>query len=275
MTDERYTHGHSESVLRSHRWRTAENSAGYLLPSLHPGMALLDVGCGPGTITVELAERVAPGRVVGLDASLEVIEQARKTLGTRAVDWQQGSVYELAFDDGVFDVVHAHQVLQHLGDPIRALREMRRVVAPGGVIAARDSDYQAWTWYPQEPALDRWREIFVAVTRANGGEPNAGRFLLAWAHAAGLTRVESSVTSWCYTAEHGAKWWASMWADRVVDSALAETAIQIGAATKEELRALAEGWRRWGAHPDAWLNVPSTEILCRLPTEGVGLDQGI
>ena len=60
---DRYSHGHHESVLRSHRWRTAENSAGYLLPHLAPGQRLLDVGCGPGTITLDLAPLVAPGEV--------------------------------------------------------------------------------------------------------------------------------------------------------------------------------------------------------------------
>ena len=71
-----YTHGHHESVLRSHTWRTAENSAAYLLPHLRPGLSLLDIGCGPGTITVDLARLVAPGQVVGLDASAEVVAQA-------------------------------------------------------------------------------------------------------------------------------------------------------------------------------------------------------
>src|SRR5437016_8777885 len=73
-----YTHGHHDSVLRSHRWRTAANSAGYLLPHLEPGMDLLDVGCGPGTITVDLAARVAPGRTTGVDNAPAAIDEARR-----------------------------------------------------------------------------------------------------------------------------------------------------------------------------------------------------
>src|SRR5271157_3369786 len=80
MDGEVYTHGHHESVLRSHRWRTAENSAGYLLASLRPGLALLDIGCGPGTITFDLAALVAPGSVTGIDADAGVIAQARQLL---------------------------------------------------------------------------------------------------------------------------------------------------------------------------------------------------
>ena len=125
-----YTHGHHESVLRSHRWRTVENSAAYLVPALERGQRVLDVGCGPGTITVDLAARVAPGEVVGLDASAAVLELARAAAdeaGVANVSFRTGDATALPFEDGSFDVVHAHQVLQHLSDPVAALREMRRV----------------------------------------------------------------------------------------------------------------------------------------------------
>src|SRR5437763_3118695 len=75
-TDDRYIHGHGDLVLRSHRWRTAENSAAYLLPHLQPGLDLLDVGCGPGTLTLDLAARLAPGTVVGIDLEPAVVEEA-------------------------------------------------------------------------------------------------------------------------------------------------------------------------------------------------------
>ncbi len=110
-----YTHGHHESVLRSHKWRTVDNSAAYLVPSLTAGAHVLDVGCGPGTITVDIARRVAPGRVVGIDASAAVIEDARSQVaGVDNVEFRAGDVYALDVPDATFDVVHAHQVLQHL-----------------------------------------------------------------------------------------------------------------------------------------------------------------
>jgi len=154
---DQYTHGHQESVLRSHRWRTAENSAGYLLPALAPGQRLLDVGCGPGTITIDLAARVAPGEVIGLDRSEGVIEQAREAARASEatnVSFRTGDIYALDYEDASFDVVHAHQVLQHLTDPVAALRELRRVARPGGLVAVRDADYAAMTWHPPSPGLD-------------------------------------------------------------------------------------------------------------------------
>ncbi len=147
-----YTHGHHESVLRSHRWRTVENSAAYVAEHFVAGASVLDVGCGPGTITLDIAGRVRPGRVIGVDSSAAVIEQARAdAANVENVEFATGDIYTLDFDDASFDVVHAHQVLQHVPDPVGALREMRRVCKPDGVVAARDSDYSAFTWYPADP----------------------------------------------------------------------------------------------------------------------------
>ncbi len=150
-----YTHGHQEAVLRSHRSRTAADSAAYLLPELRPGQAVLDIGCGPGTITADLAELVGPeGRVVAVDTSAEVLERAAEYVAGRGpaaeVVFEQADVHRLPYRDGEFDVVHAHQVLQHVADPVAALREMRRVTAPGGVVAARDVDYASMTWFPDK-----------------------------------------------------------------------------------------------------------------------------
>ena len=253
-----YTHGHHESVLRSHRWRTVENSAAYLLPHLAPGLSLLDVGCGPGTITVDFARRLAPGRVVGIDAAADVIAQAE------GAEFATGDVYDLAFDDGTFDVVHAHQVLQHLADPVAALREMRRVCKLGGVVAVRDSDYGSFAWYPEIPALERWRALYFRVAIANSGEPNAGRHLLAWAHEAGFTDVQATSSTWCFATPEDRAWWGGTWADRVTDSAIAQQARAEGFASEAELREIADAWRAWAVDPDAWYSVQHGEVIARV-----------
>ncbi len=261
----RYTHGHHESVLRSHRWRTAENSAAYLLPHLRPGNSILDVGCGPGTITMDLAERVAPGRVLGIDvapAAIDAAQEERARRGVPNVELRAAGLHELGLD-AQFDVVHAHQVLQHLADPIGALREMRRACRPGGIVAARDGDYAGFTWYPADPALDAWLALYDTVARANGGEPDAGRHLLAWAHAAGLTDVRAGASVWCFATPDDRTWWGELWADRMTESEVATRALELGAATPAELAAIAAAWRRWTTEPDAWFAVLHGEILAR------------
>ncbi|MGB9357150.1 MAG: methyltransferase domain-containing protein [Acidimicrobiia bacterium] len=259
----RYTHGHHDSVLRSHRWRTVENSAAYLTGHLESGRSLLDVGCGPGTLTVDLAQRVAPGRVVGVDRVEAIVEQARADVpgGVANLSFEVGDVYALNFEDGTFDVVHAHQVLQHLNDPVTALREMRRVCRPGGVVAVRDADYGAMTWYPPNERLDRWLALYREVAVANGGQPDAGRCLLHWVHEAGLEEVEASASAWCFASSIEREWWGGLWADRIRRSSLADHAIESGLATRSDLEDLAAGWLDWAANPDAWFAVLHSEVV--------------
>jgi SAM-dependent methyltransferase len=261
-----YTHGHHESVLRSHRWRTAENSAAYLLPHLSSGAAVLDVGCGPGTITADLAALVTPARVTALEVTEEALGLARAEIDRRGltnVDFVTGDVHALDFPDGTFDVVHAHQVLQHLGDPVAALREMRRVVRPGGLVAVRDGDYAGFTWFPELPTLSEWLRLYEAVARGNGGEPDAGRRLLAWAREAGFTDVTPSSSTWCFATPADREWWGDLWAERVLKSDMATAALRTGAATEQDLRRIAAGWREWAAHPDGWLSLLHGELLAR------------
>ncbi|MFI9770635.1 class I SAM-dependent methyltransferase [Streptomyces sp. NPDC052415] len=261
-----YTHGHHESVLRSHTWRTAANSAGYLLGSLRPDMRILDIGCGPGTITADLAALVPQGHVTGVDRAPGVLEQARATAAERGlgnVDFAVADVHALDFPDDTFCVVHAHQVLQHVGDPVRALREMARVTRPGGYIAVRDSDYAAMTWYPASPGMDDWLDLYRRVARANGGEPDAGRRLKAWALAAGLEDITATSATWTFASPEERAWWSGLWADRTLASAYADRALEGGHATEERLRTVSAAWRAWGERADGWFSVLHGEILCR------------
>ncbi|MEU3840484.1 methyltransferase domain-containing protein [Streptomyces sp. NPDC028635] len=261
-----YTHGHHASVLRSHTWRTAANSAGYLLGALKPHMRILDIGCGPGTITADLAALVPDGHVTGVDRAAGVLEQARAEAAGRGltnVAFATADVHALGFPDDTFCVVHAHQVLQHVSDPVQALREMKRVTRPGGFIAVRDADYAAMTWYPHVPGLDDWLALYRRVARANGGEPDAGRRLTAWARAAGLTDVTATSSTWTYATPEEREWWSGLWAERTTASAFAGLAVAGGHATEEELAAVAAAWREWGGHEDGWFAVLHGEILCR------------
>lgn len=265
MAEAVYTHGHHGAVLRSHASRTAWNSAGYLLDRLRPGLSLLDIGCGPGTITADLAEIVAPGRVVAIDTAPAVLAMARQVAeqrGLETVEFATGDVNRLDFDDHSFDVVHAHQVLQHLADPVAALGEMRRVCAGRGVVAVRDVDYAAMTWFPEIPALDDWLAIYRRTARGNGGEPDAGRRLLSWARRAGFGTITCTASTWCYATPDERTFWSEMWAERILESAIAGQAVGYGYATREDLAGIAAAWREWGAHPDAWFAITHGEILC-------------
>ena len=259
-----YTHGHHESVLRSHTWRTAENSAGYLLPRLRPGMSLLDIGCGPGTITIDLARLVAPGQVIGLDASSDVVSRARQDAagcGLPALRFEVGDLFALDYDDASFDVVHAHQVLQHLDDPVAALVELRRVLRPGGTLAVRDGDYGAFRWAPEDPRLVRWLALYLAVTKRNGHDALIGPSLLGLAQRAGFTQVTVSSSNWTFADPDSRAWWGGLWADRIRYSRFAEQAIAYGLSDAEELETIAHAFVEWSGSPDGVFIIPNVEIL--------------
>ncbi len=264
-----YTHGHHESVLRSHRWRTGPNSAAYLLPHLMPDRHLLDIGAGPGTLTADLAQRVA--RVTATEINHEAlaltragVESGTDSSDQATVDYATADVHALPFASESFDVVHAHQVLQHVADPVQALREMRRVTRPGGLVAARDADYRGFVWHPDVPGLREWLALYQRIARLDGGEPDAGRRLLGWAQAAGLERITPSASVWCFATPEERAWWGGMWADRVTRSAFAEKALASGEASRADLARLADAWRAWAGCADGWLTILHGEVLATI-----------
>ncbi|OCH90874.1 S-adenosyl-L-methionine-dependent methyltransferase [Obba rivulosa] len=259
----KYVLDHSSSVLHFHAGRTAENSAAYLLDHLQPHMHILDVGCGPGSITIDLATRVPQGRAVGIDYTPDPLENARALAAERGVinvAFEQGDALALPYPDGTFDVVHAHIVIQHLPDPVRALREMRRV--------ARPSDYGTMAWFPDAPGLREFHELYQRLARLKGGEPNAGRRLVSWALQAGFARdnITATAGAWYFSTPQERAYWSGPWAEpeRMVNSAPGQLALVQGLATQEDLERMAQGWSEWAAMEDGWHGVVLGEIVCRV-----------
>ena len=261
-----YTHGYGAAVLGSHRARTAQNSAAHLLPHLRPGQRLLDVGSGAGTITADLARIVGPADVVALEVGEEPAALTRAELARQGLEEVRvlvGDAQAMPLGDASFDVVHAHQVLQHLPDPVRAFAEMRRVTRPGGLVAVRDSDYEGFRWWPEVPGLDRWLELYLRATRANSGTPDAGRRLLAWAREAGFRDVTSSSSTWLHATPESRAAWAESWSGRITSAPLADQLEREGWADETERAQIAEAFHTWAQDPSGWFSLLHGEILAR------------
>ncbi len=190
---ETYTPGYSASAVRFMAARSVDRQGRFALPYLKSGQRLLDIGCGPGTITVGLAAIVAPGEVTGMDLAESQIALAReraaehKLQNTRFIT---GSVYEVPFPNETFDVVFCHTVFEHLKEPVPAMREIRRVLKPGGVAALRCPDWGGFVVHPLTPALQAGIDLFQKIQKANGGDVLAGRKLKEWAEAAGFRNAQ-------------------------------------------------------------------------------------
>ena len=263
---ELYTHGYHEAIVSTFAQRTAEECAAFLLPHLRAGTVVLDMGSGPGTITAGLARRA--GSVIGLDASEEMVEAGRSLVTDQGIDnatFRLGSAYDLPWGDGYFDVVYSHQLLQHLAEPVRALREARRVLKPGGLLAVREADYGTMVHSPIDPALTRWRELYHQVTSANGGEADAGRFLLSWVMRAGFADPVVTTRTTTYATPDERIAWGGLWEVRIIESDFAEHATRNGLATRAEPVEISAAFRRWTGRPDAFWAFLHAEVLAVNP----------
>ena len=153
-----YILGHSSLIIQHLSQRKAAKEAAFFLPHLKPGMSLLDCGCGPGVMTVDLAAVVAPGNVVGVDLESSQFTVGQQRAQERAVSnirFEVGNILDLAFPDNSFDAVFAHGVLYHLSDPGAALTELYRVLKPGGIVGIRDLDSGGMIISPSDPVLEQ------------------------------------------------------------------------------------------------------------------------
>lgn len=191
---ERYTPGYSQQALAFMSRRRLDPNGAFFKPYLRPGIAVLDCGCGPGTITCDIARAVSPGQVTGLDASPEQLRIAQRqaaALGLTNVAFREGNVYGLPFPDGTFDAVFSHALLEHLSDPQRAAKEFFRVLKPGGMVGVCTPDWGAFIVSPVTAEVTAAFEAYKALQDRNGGDVKTGRRLPDYLDGAGFEDIRS------------------------------------------------------------------------------------
>jgi SAM-dependent methyltransferase len=225
-------------------------------------MRLLDLGCGPGTITLGLAEAVGSGEVVGIDAQPSQIEGARALAEERGVTnakFEVGDAYRLPFPDESFDAAFAHVVLMHLREPVRALREVYRVLRPGGVIGVRDPDVGSTIRVPLTPLLAEHLALAPRVLQHNGGDPFLARRHRRSLLDAGFTRTEGSATVRVAGSETTCRAVAGFMKAQLVNQG--KTALEQGWIDEPTLDVLVAEIDLWAEKPDAFYAVTFCETL--------------
>jgi ubiquinone/menaquinone biosynthesis C-methylase UbiE len=203
-----------------HELRTAENSAAYLLPTLqsmkdsNPSLTLLDVGAGSGTISAAFAKLIPNGQVTATDLKTDILQRAEaiaEDAGVKNIRFQQANAYQLPFADGSFDITHCHQVLCHLKEPWKVLSEMLRVTKLGGVVAAREGDFETECLWPESSEFLEFHKLVARFMQSGGGCPTAGRELLSWALKTGAKRdqITASYGTWYYNTPADREVWGT------------------------------------------------------------------
>ncbi|KAI1350237.1 S-adenosyl-L-methionine-dependent methyltransferase [Xylaria sp. FL0043] len=273
-----YKQGYSACTTATHEKRTAETNAAFLIPHIKKTDHILDVGCGPGTITTGFVKYAPEGTVIGLDMSLDVLERAKKLAseaavpmeGPGSVQFVQGNVLEeLPYPDDTFDIVYCSQVLGHIPPPDlprRALEEMRRVLKPGGILASRNGLSSAF--YPKSLQLDRlWTDNLSKVLRqgAPEGVEDTWEALPAFFRRAGFDvnggKVQIGAGTMMVTGLQTRKWLAWRVSGQLQpEDPFYQSWLDAG-IHKEEIEATIQAVNQWAETEDAWFAGLQSEIL--------------
>ena len=261
-----YQFGHHPAVTKIHAQRTAAKCAPYLLPHIKSNHKVLDVGCGPGSITLDFASLVPEESVLGIDLSLDAISLAQSAATERNVqncEYKIGDVMKLDFGDGEFDIVHCHQCILHLPDPIKALKEMNRVCKSGGMVAVGEADLGNMIVYPEDPGLLSGLKLLKDLIRGGGSEPLAGRRLKAWALEAGFMRerIEISGNVEVYSTAEETSLVGGLYAGRFGTEAMGGKGIELGLISEEERVNIVDAWTKWSQRDDAFFSITHTGLL--------------
>ncbi|KAL8721379.1 MAG: hypothetical protein Q9225_001926 [Loekoesia sp. 1 TL-2023] len=263
-----YLQGHSEEVIASHSARTVSNSAAFLLPRLSPHFSLLDVGCGPGTITSGFCSYLPQGHVTGIDLGHDVVTQATSLHPSDRfpnLKFETGDILKgLKYDDETFDVVYFHQAILHLPDPIKGIKEARRVLKPGGLLAMRESD--TLNWFPELPGLRKYNECLHGMIRSAGAPGlSAARSLHAWAREAGFEREKMDVGAGAtvYSTPEERRWWGMIHVNRLRGDAVGGKMRDLGLLGAGGVEEMVTDFEQWIEHVDGWYAALQCEVVAR------------
>lgn len=257
MSKERYTLGYGPGSIATMSGRTAENHAGFFVSMLSSGMRVLDIGCGPGTVTLGIAEKVHPGQVIGTELSLDQTKTVKKEAEEKGLNlsFEQEDVYSLSYSDKSFDAVFMSAVVGNLQNPSQAITEIFRVLKPGGLVAIKEFDHSANISFPATEFILKVNELYNRLRIENGHDPDSGRKVRGLLNAAGFEGVKAIATYQNMDAPSGS---GSPVMESILRNEWGPEFINRGWITQPEVDALIEQSQAYAPGPDffnatAWI----------------------
>ena len=264
-----YTLGFSDEHVEQMSRSTVANSAPYLLPHLKPGQRVLDLGCGPGSVSVGLARGVMPGgELHGVDMAESQVELARALAaaqGLSGLAFHVADVINLPFEDGSFDVVHGHDILAHVPDTRAVLSEAMRVLKPGGLLGCRELVCESCYTYPDFGVMRESWNIFEDIIATDGGHPQMGKELKRHLAEAGFADIRITGAFDIYGRPQEVAFIYQLVHTWLLAPEITETALSYGAGTEELFRRIGEAYDRWRDHPGALCALAFGEALAVKP----------
>jgi len=262
--EQQYAPGYEEGITDLFRFRNAERFSRHLLVHLRPGMRVLDGGCGPGTITVGLASRVAPGDVLGIDRDEKQVAAATtmaQQAGVLNVRFEAGDILHLPCPDASMDAVHLCCILTHILQPLEALKEAWRVLKPGGIVSLRDPVFASTIWCPENSLLIEACQLIIRAIRYAGGGANRGKDLGVLLHEAGYGDLHLSAAYDGPQNPAERPGFCALLAGVFSETQMARLLVAQGWTTQSRLEQIARAIQELGSDPRGFVAVPHIEAL--------------
>lgn len=257
-------HGVTPGLSRDYSDRNVEQQAAFVLPYLKSGMSLLDLGCGPGTITIGLAQIVSPGFVTGIDHDQTNIEAAGELAakqGITNINFRIGNTLSLSIEDNSFDSALENNLFVHLAEnAVHSAEEVYRVLKPGGFFAARDADADSVVWGNRPEQFNEFDKIFYKWQSGRGSDIRIGKKLPAILREAGFKNIIKSVSADTKGSPEAVNSHAEIMSS-LLDGPLGNYIIKNKLGDNSFIDNLKESIAKWGKHTDSFFANVHVEVI--------------